>query len=172
MNKRKADILTVIESVPNWFEADGYTVAPHEETTRGEDNGIGPDLGVLGPTVTASPTSSRTLTDWAKDNPHTWLEATGPCKPHDWLEPGHTGQSPEVATKWAKGESADRSLYPAATRAEGGQSFQGPLSAAKGGDSVPTGTAETLTGERVTDETELSQHPFWALLMAAGYEDV
>ena len=61
MNKRKADIFTVIESVPNWFEADGYTVAPHEETTRGEDNGIGPDLGVLGPTVTASPTQAEPL---------------------------------------------------------------------------------------------------------------
>lgn len=127
MNKRKADILTVIESVPNWFKADGYTVALHEATTRGEDNGLGADPGVLVPTVTASPTSSRTLAGWARDNPHTWLEAIGPCKPHNGPEPGHTGQSPEVAIKWTEGEPVDRGLYPAATWAESSQGSRGPL---------------------------------------------
>ena len=31
MTKRKADIFTVAESVPNWFVASGSTVAPPEE---------------------------------------------------------------------------------------------------------------------------------------------
>ena len=56
MNKRKANIFTVIESVPNWFKADGYIEAPHEATKRGVDNSLGPDPRVLNPTVTASHT--------------------------------------------------------------------------------------------------------------------
>ena len=100
------------------------------------------------------------------------MAATGPYKPHNGPEPGYTGQSPEVAAKWTEGGPLDRGLYPTANWAEGSQVSRGPLSVAEGGNTSPTGATRTMTGEHVIDETELSQHPFWALLMAAGYEEV
>ena len=42
MNKRKSDIFTVTESLTNWFEAGGYTVAPHEKVEGEVNNRFGP----------------------------------------------------------------------------------------------------------------------------------
>ena len=97
MNKRKTNISTVVEAVPHGFEADGYTVVSHETVEGKADNRRGPGPGALGPKLTAPTTTSRTLADWAKDHPHTWLEATGPNEAIDGPKSGpNTGQGPEV----------------------------------------------------------------------------
>lgn len=120
---------------------------------------------VLGPNVT-------TLAGWAKDNPHTWLAAVGPCESINGPESGQTGRIPKVAANRTEVGQLDRGLYPAGNWAGSGQVARGPLSVAEGGNPSPAGTSGTPMGEKVADEVELGQHPFWALLMAVGYEEV
>ena len=104
----------------------------------GVDNRFGADSGVLGPNVTTSPTSSKTLVGWAKDNPHTWLAAIGPYESINGPDSGHTGRTSEVAANRTEVEPLDKGLYPAANWTKGGQVTRRPLSVAEGDNPKPS----------------------------------
>ena len=172
MNKRKANIFTVVEAVPNGFEAYGYTLVSHETVEGKAYNRCGPNPGALGPKLMAPTTTSRTLADWARDHPHTWLEATGPNEAINGPKAGNTGQGPEVTANRTEVGTLDKGLYPAVDWTEGGQVAREPIDVAGGSNQSLAGTGGTLTEAQVDEEMDLMQHPFWALLLAAGYEEV
>ena len=93
MTKRKADIFTVAESVPNWF-ANSYTVAPPEEVKGVVTNHpeINPVTHLL--TATVQPTVAEAVADWAKTSPHTWLSAVGSYAAASWSEVEQVGREP------------------------------------------------------------------------------
>ena len=73
MTKRKASIFTVAEAVPNWFAADGYTVAPLDQeegpiSNQAETSSKGRD-----PAVPDQSTKAQAIAGWATTSPHMWL---------------------------------------------------------------------------------------------------
>lgn len=83
MGKRRHDIFTVVEFVPNWFEASEHVIN-HYGTEEGIANGVGTSCNVVIPPEAAGDTSNwagnsdmeaeRTASTakgptWAADNP-------------------------------------------------------------------------------------------------------
>ena len=163
----------MVEAVPHGFEDDGYTIVSHETIVGKADNRCVPEPGALGPKLTAPTTTSRTLADWARDHPHTWLEAIGPNEAIDGPKSGpNTGQGPEVTANRTEVRTLNRGLYPAAGWTEGGQVAREPIDVAEGSNRSLASTGGTLTEAQVDKEVDLMQHPFWALLLATRYEEV
>ena len=97
MNKRKTDIFTVVESVPDWFEASGYTVASPEGSDRVVANQPGLISEGSGIFDAAHYEQVDPTASWARNNPPTWLTATGSC---------------DLLTGWGKGRRTRVQLKP------------------------------------------------------------
>ena len=174
MSKRKADIFTVAESVTNWFEASGYTVASPEWPKGVVTNQHGPISEESTPPNSGPCGTIEPIAGWATGNPYTWLSATGsgpadfadwtedgqggmcPVEPINQVEDGPLGQGPADAANWTQVQPANRE----------------PTGGAEEGDLYPVDTTGNPPAADVAKREGLSQHPFWALLMAAGYEEI
>ena len=172
MNKRKACIFTVVESVPNWVEAGGCAVVSAEKGEGVANNRFGPEFGVLAPAELTPYTSAETSNRWAEDYPDTWTLTPGPKGVQQGLGDKQAGRGLTGPANWAEVGQSGR-VPPATTdQYEGIQVLPRPTRANHEGSSSPAGVTGTLKGEEGTDEGALTQHPFWALLMAAGYEEI
>ena len=94
MTKRKADIFTLAESVPNWFVARGSTVAPPEEVKGVVNDNIKTSSEARDPTVAAQSTVTESVAGWAEASPHTRLSGVGPYGAASWLEVEQVGREP------------------------------------------------------------------------------
>ena len=172
MNKRKADIFTVVESVPNWFEADSYTVASTERGDRVVANQLGCIVEGSVPFNAAhyeqaDPTASR-----ARDNHPTWLTATGTGDLADRLGEGPKDQGPVEAATSAGTGPVNQRPGDSANGNQLGQLSREPTGWFDRGELSTAGPTVEQVADDMAGGGGLTQHPFWALLMAAGYEEI
>ena len=172
MNKRKASIFTMVESVLNWVEAGGCAVVPAEKGEGVANNRFGPDFSVLAPAKLTPYLSADTNNHWAEDYPDTWPLTPGPKGVQQGPGAKQVGRSLAGPANWAEAGQSGRVPHATTNQYEGSQVLPRPTRANHEGSSSPAGVTGTLKGEEGTDEGVLTQHSFWALLMAAGYEEI
>ena len=178
MTKRKASIFTVIEAVPNWFEANQDIVAVQEAThvTVPTYEGTSPvEPHQARETLALTAETSHT---WASSYSHTWksaevaedevIRAEGRQPGTGWAEP--SGSEP----KWAECDSVPwtgAGILEAAP--DWAEVNKGELELADVADPSirqPIPNVDPVAEGGTSEGVEATQEAFWTLLRAAGYE--
>ena len=172
MSKRKADIFTVAESVTNWFETNGYTVASLERPKGIVPNQHKSISEGSAPLQLALPGKLEPTAIWATRHPDTWLSVIGPVDLAKRAEDGSRGLNQGESSSRAKDGPVGPWLDDADNWSQVRQVGREPTCLVEGSDMDFVGTAGKSTVTEVAGKEGLSLHPFWALLMAVGCEEI
>lgn len=168
MTKRKADIFTVVEAVPNWFVASHEVGSIQEATNSVVTHGVGTSSEVLSPGREALPPTAEISLNWVGSDLYTWkpaevAESEASCAEADWAESNWTGPN---LVPWAVASSHEGTTDWAGNR----QRRQEPSEVARSGRGQVTHDLDSSIGEGSTEVEGVGQNAFWALLKNAGYE--
>lgn len=168
MTKRKANIFTVIEYVPNWFAARDLVEASGQELGQSTPYVPGPSSEALIPAQEARLPSAEVCDNWPETESPTWPATASTDTLADGTE--------------AHGYDADRSdptPYPrvvtggpngAANRAELPRVNFGPTEVAKPVTADAIDDLDPTTIDDTVDSEGSTQNAFWELLKTDGYE--
>ena len=169
MTKRKVDIFTVVEAVPNWFVASCEIRSLHEETDEAITHGSGTSPDILSPTPEALPPTAEIVTNWVEPGLYTWTPAKGSksavrCDKANWAEPNWA--EPNSATWAVASRSEDTTNW-----TENIQGRQEPADVARAGIIKVTHDSDSSAEGGITKMEGLGHNAFWSLLKDAGYEE-
>ena len=86
MTKRKADIFTVVEFVPNWFAARQEDKALPKGSKGTPTYGPGPSFEAWTSIQPTRPTNADTVANWSGTSANTWLLVKGSECTSSWNE--------------------------------------------------------------------------------------
>ena len=157
MTKRKRDVLTVIESINDWFEASDTSTTP---TTDLEGSFSGSELGGIS-------AFKATTTEWEAAN----SETVGDSVPWEGVSQVSLGGT-ELGTKSKVAADhatylADGSRVPEVARAV---TEEGPATVSEPGRSGEDNRPIPQLGTGVTREADVNPNVLWDLLRTVGYD--
>lgn len=164
MTKRKVDIFTVVEAVPNWFVASREIGSVHEEIDEAIIHGSGTSPDILSPAPEALPPTAEIVTNWVESSLYMWTpvegsESTVSCDKANWAEPN--------SATWAvASRSEDTTNW-----TENIQGRQEPADVARAGIIKVTHDSDSSAEGGITEMEGLGQNAFWSLLKDVGYEE-
>ena len=162
MTKRKANIFTVIEVVPNWFSASNDNESHQQPIAEGLNHGVIPTAKGLSPNLATIATTAEVPTNLASLGLCTCQPADVAGTEAKWAE-GNWDELPPAP--WAEFDGSEG----APDRFEGTQTRQGPSEVVTPGINQVTSDLDPLSEEGTAEVERRIQNAFWALLQDAGW---
>ena len=169
MTKRKADIFTIAEFVPNWFAARQEHEAPSEESNGTPTHGPGTSYEVWTSIQEVRLPTTETIANWSETGSNTWPPVEGSECTSSWDKANRSEADwaePHSAT-WAV---ANRSEI-VTNRSEVAHGSCEPADLARLSTITLANDLDPLAAEEITGVEGLGQGAFWSLLKDAGYEE-